>query len=140
MRFLFNGICRIGARERLTICSRVITHKATDFYIITTIGGKFHKFYFLLIIFSLSGIACICYKNQTHIQSRMNTPNPGPIIEVISQPAEVRDETRVSRETETAIHPFGSVLLRLELALSLICVRRTRACPSEARTRVRPTG
>jgi hypothetical protein len=69
----------------------------------------------------------------------MNTPNLGPIIEVTSQPSEVggQIEMRVPRETNTAIHPFGSALLRLELVLSLICLRRTRACPAEARTRVR---
>jgi len=61
----------------------------------------------------------------------MNTPDLGPIIEVISQPSDIGDqnETGVSRETTTAIHPFGSALLRLELVLSLIYVRRTRACP-----------
>jgi len=72
----------------------------------------------------------------------MNTPNAGPIIEVTNQPSEIggQNETRAPRETKTAPHPFGSVLLRLELALSLICVRRTRGCPAEARTRVRPMG
>jgi len=90
----------------------------------------------------LSGITCIWYKNRTHIPSRMNTPQLGPIIEVTSQPSEVggQNEARVSTETKTTTHPFGSVLLRLELALSLICIRRTRGCPAEARTRARSTG
>ena len=72
----------------------------------------------------------------------MNTPNLGPIIEVTSEPSDTggQNEARVLPETKTAIHPFGSVLLRLELALSLICVRRTRACPTEARTRIRRMG
>ena len=61
----------------------------------------------------------------------MNTPNLGPVIEVTSQPSDVggQIETRVSRETKTAIHPFGSALLRLELVRALISVRRTRAVP-----------
>ena len=61
----------------------------------------------------------------------MNTPKLGPVIEVTSQPSEVggQIEATVSREMKTAIHPFGSALLRLELVLSLICVRRTRAVP-----------
>src|SRR5947207_10439906 len=104
---------------------------------------SWRKFFIFLSSFAnfwLSGITCIWYKNRTHVSSRMNTPDLSPIIEVISQPSDIGDqnETRITRET--AIHPFGSALLRLELVLSLICVRRTRACPAEARTRVRRTG
>src|SRR5205823_9678094 len=97
---------------------------------------------FLLLNFGLSDAACIWYKNRTHIPSHMNTPNSGPIIEVTNTLSNVgvQNETRAPRETKTAIHPFGSVLLRLQLALSLICIRRTPACPAEARTRVRSMG
>jgi hypothetical protein len=71
----------------------------------------------------------------------MKTPyGTGPIIEVITQTSEVRDqnEIRDPPEMKTPVHPFGSVLLRLELVLSLICLRRTRGCPAEDRTRTRP--
>ncbi len=139
----FNGI--VSYRCTLTLGPRLMSHNPH--------GGRFLRnnpswrkisriLSFLFTNFWLSGITCIWYKNRTHVPSRMNTPDLGPIIEVISQPSDIGDqnETKVSRETTTAIHPFGSALLRLELVLSLICVRRTRACPAQARTRVRRTG
>ena len=138
----FNGI--LSHQRTLTIGKRLTSHnhKMIDFYAITQPEKKFRKFYPFFASFWLSGNTCIWYKNRTHIPSRMNTPHLGPIIEVASQPSEVggQNETRVSPETKTATHPFGSVLLRLELALSLICIRRTPACPAEARTRVRSMG
>jgi len=72
----------------------------------------------------------------------MNTPNSGPIIEVTSQLSDVggQNETRAPHEMNTAIHPFGSALLRLQLAISLICVRRRQASPTQGRTKVRRMG
>jgi hypothetical protein len=71
----------------------------------------------------------------------MNTPNSGPIIEVTNEllDGEGQNETTAPRES-SAIHPFGSALLRLELALSLICLSRRRARPTEARARIRRMG
>ena len=116
--------------------------ETTDFYVITALQRKITQISSFSGGFGLSDIACIWYKNRTHILSRMNTSHLGPIIEVASQPSEVggQNETRVSPETKTAIHPFGSALLRLELALSLICVRRRQACPTQARTKTRRMG
>jgi hypothetical protein len=132
MHLLLNGIvsyrCFFGHVARN---SRVTTHIAEDSYAIIPAEEKFSIFCSSFKNFWLSGITCICYKNWTHVPARMNTPNLGPIIEVTSQRSDIGDhnETRVSRETNPAIHPFGSALLRLELVLSLICVRRTRAAP-----------
>ncbi len=101
-------------------------------------------FRFLFIEFRLSKIACSWYKTRTYIPSRMNTPWSGSIIEieVKSQPSDVerQNETRPPNDVKTAIHPFGSVLLRLELALSVICAGRRRACPAEVEGRIRPIG
>jgi hypothetical protein len=72
----------------------------------------------------------------------MNTPCSGSIIEVKGQAShlELQNETRPPDDTKPATHPFGSVLLRLELALSVICAGRRRACPAEAEARIRPMG
>jgi hypothetical protein len=72
----------------------------------------------------------------------MNTPCAGSIIEVKSQPSDIerQNETRPYHEMKTTIHPFGSVLLRLELALSMICAGRRQACPTEVEGRVRSIG
>jgi len=97
---------------------------------------------FLLPDLGLSDAACVWYKNRTHIPSHMNTPDLGPIVEVISQRSDIggQNETRAPHEMNTAIHPFGSALLRLQLAISLICVRRRQASPTQGRTKVRRMG
>jgi len=58
----------------------------------------------------------------------MNAPCSGSIIEVKSQAShlELQNETRPPHDMKPATHPFGSVLLRLELALAMI-LRRTNA-------------
>jgi len=72
----------------------------------------------------------------------MNTPCSGSIIDVKSQASDIerQNETRRPNDMKTAIHPFGSVLLRLELALSVICAGRRRPCPAEGEGRIRPIG
>jgi len=134
--FTFSRRIEAGLAHTATNC------ETTDSHEITALQRKIAQISSFSGGFGLSDAACIWYKNRTHIPSRMNTPHLGPIIEVASQPSEVggQNETRVSPETKTATHPFGSVLLRLELALSLICIRRTPACPAQARTRVRSMG
>src|SRR5438270_12762814 len=44
---------------------------------------------FLLPDLGLSDAACVWYKNRTHIPSHMNTPDLGPIVEVISQRSDI---------------------------------------------------
>jgi len=63
----------------------------------------------------------------------MNTPRSGFIIEVKSHAShlELRNETRPWHDMKPATHPFGSVLLRLELALKMIYAGRRRACKRE---------
>ena len=69
----------------------------------------------------------------------MNTPCSGSIIEVKSQASDMerQNETRPPHDMKPATHPFGSVLLRLELALAVICAGRRRACPVEVEGRIR---
>jgi len=69
----------------------------------------------------------------------MNTPYPGPIIEVKSERSEIGDQEKTTppREVNTGVHPFGSALLRLELALALISFNRRQNRPAEAKTRTR---
>ena len=68
----------------------------------------------------------------------MNTPCSGSIIEVKSQASDMgrQNETRPPHDMKPATHPFGSVLLRLELALAMICAGRRRACPIEVEGRI----
>jgi len=63
----------------------------------------------------------------------MNAPWSGSVIEVKSQVSDVgrQNETRPPHDMKPATHPFGSVLFRLELALSVICAGRRRACKRE---------
>ena len=107
-------------------------------------GGGAPRFYFrsFFVRFRLSDLACNWYKTRTYIRSRMNAPWLGSIIEVKSQPSDIepQDDTRPPHEMKTAIYPFGSVLLRLELVLSVICAGRRRACPVEVEGRIRPIG
>ena len=49
---------------------------------------------------------------------------------------ELQNETRPPHDMKPATHPFGSVLLRLELALAMICAGRRRACPAEVEGRI----
>jgi len=68
----------------------------------------------------------------------MKTPCSGSIIEVKSQAShlELQNETRFPHDMKPATHPFGSVLLRLELALAMICAGRRRTCPTEVEGRI----
>jgi len=68
----------------------------------------------------------------------MKTPYSGSIIEVKSQAShlELQNETRPPHDMKPATHPFGSVLLRLELALAMICAGRRRTCPTEVEGRI----
>jgi len=63
----------------------------------------------------------------------MNTPCSGFIMEVKSQAShlELQNDMRPSHDMKPATHPFGSVLLRLELALKMIYAGRRRACKRE---------
>jgi len=63
----------------------------------------------------------------------MNTPGSGSIIEVKSQAShlELQNQTRPPHDMKPATHPFGSVLLRLELALAMIYAGRKRAYKRE---------
>ena len=93
------------------------------------VGGRLDSIFALFFVrFRLSDLACNWYKTRTYIRSRMNAPWPGSIIEVKSQAShlERQNETRPPNNMKPATHPFGSVLLRLELALSVICAGRRR--------------
>jgi hypothetical protein len=59
----------------------------------------------------------------------MNARCSGSIIEVKSQTADMerQNEMPPPYAAKAAIHPFGCVLLRLELVLSVICAARRRA-------------
>jgi len=72
----------------------------------------------------------------------MSTPCSGSIIEVKSQAShlELQNDMRLPHGMKPATHPFGSVLLRLELALAMICAGRRRACSVEVEGRIRPIG
>jgi hypothetical protein len=127
--------CRIEA----SLIHTGTTNETTDSYVITASRRKITQISSFSAGFGLSSIACICYKTQTYIHPCMNTPYPGPIIEVRSERSVIEDqeETPAPREVNAGVHPFGSALLRLELVLALISFSRRQNRPAKAKARIR---
>jgi hypothetical protein len=56
---------------------------------------------------------------------------------VTIQPVELEAQNEMEVQPKLSSHPFGSVLLRLELAIAVIEASRRQASPAKAKVRAR---